>query len=135
MILSARFLDNVGSVNSFTYVQQAQFTEGDAIDIYFQLIDAAKMDTTENWKPAGMRYMPAAGATLSVTVDNIDDAKKITRPATQPFPLDPSIWKLSILSTDVIKGTQNLKLTLSEGGVQKKGLVKAALRVQSSDCM
>jgi|SRR5438105_2818317 hypothetical protein len=127
MILSARFLNSVGSVNDFAYVQQAQFVEGDQLDVYFQLTDLAK--------PGNLRYMPAAGATLSVTVDNIDDARKITRPAVQPFPLDPSIWKVSILSGDGIKGTQNLILNLSEGGVLKHGLIKAAFRVQSASCV
>lgn len=127
MILSARFLNSVGSVNDFAYVQQAQFVEGDQLDVYFQLTDLAK--------PGNPRYMPAAGATLSVTVDNIDDAKKITRAAVQPFVLDPSIWKLSIMAIDGIKGTKNLLLNLSEGGVLKHGLVKAALRVQSASCV
>lgn len=134
MILSARFLNSVGSVNDYCYMQQVQFTEGDQLDVYLQLIDAAKMNTADGWKPAGLRYMPAAGATLSVTVDNIDDAKKVTRAATQPFPLDPSIWKFTVMATDVIRGTQNLKLSLSQGGVLTRGLVKAAVRVQSANC-
>lgn len=134
MILSARFLNSVGSVNDFCYMQQVQFTEGDQLDVYLQLIDTAKMAAIDGWKPPGLRYMPAAGATLSVTVDNIDDAKKITRAATQPYPLDPSIWKFTIMATDVIKGTQNIRLSLSQGGVLTRGLVKAALRVQSATC-
>lgn len=135
MILSARILASVGSVNDFCYTQQIKFVEGDQLDVYIQLIDAAKMDVADQWKPSGMRFMPAAGATLSVTIDNIDDAKKIARPATQPFPLDPSIWKFTIMASDGIKGTQNLKLALTQGGVVTRGLVKSVLRVSSADCV
>lgn len=128
MILSARFLTNVGSVNDFQYEQQAEFVEGDAFDIYFQLIDASRDRTEDGFKPSGRRYMPAAGALLTAVVDNIDAARQISRSCTQPFPQDPSIWRMSIMASDGIKGTSNLKLTLVESGVTKRGLVKVALR-------
>lgn len=130
MILSARILTDVGSVNAFSVAQVAEFTEGDAFDLYFQLIDST-LDLTSTDHPTstpGRRYMPPATSTLTAVVDNIDDAKKITRACTQPFSQDPSIWKLTIMSSDSIKGTSNLKLTLMEPGNTKRALVKNVLR-------
>ena len=128
-------LDSVGSVNDFDYVDQVQFTEGDAIDVYFQLIDSSKDKVLQQFKPAGRRLMPAAGATLQVTLDNLDDDKKLVRSATQPFALDPSIWKLSILATDAVRGTVNLLLQLTESGKITRGRLDAGLAVANQGCL
>jgi hypothetical protein len=132
MILSARFLTDVGNINSFEYSRNAEFTEGDALDVYIQLIDASQDKAEHGFKPSGRRYAPAAGATLTVTVDNIDDARKVTRACSQPWSGDASVWKLQIMASDVIRGTANLLLTLVEGGVTRKAIVKAAFRVQGA---
>lgn len=132
MLLSARILRDCVSVNSFEYADSAQFTQGDTVDVYFQLIDSSLDTASENFIPAGRRYMPASGATLSVVVENIDDAKKITRTATQPFVNDSSIWKLSLISSDTISGTANLRLTLTEGPKVTRGLLKNAFRIQGN---
>lgn len=131
MLLSARFLNDVANVNSFEYAQVGQFTQGEATSVYFQLIDASLDSALKGFDPAGRRYIPATGATLSVVVNSIDDAKKITRAATNPFPDDRSIWKLDFLATDTISGTATLQLTLTEGLVIRKGLVKNGLRIAS----
>jgi len=131
MLLSARFLNDVANVNSFEYAQVGQFTEGEASSVYFQLIDASVDGALKGFSPAGRRYIPATGATLSVVVNSIDDSVKITRAATNPFPDDRSIWKLDFLSTDKITGTASLQLTLTEGAVIRKGLVKNGLRIAS----
>lgn len=129
MLLSARLLKDVSNVNSFEYADVAEFTKGDALSVYFQLIDSSVHTTICGYNPSGRRYSPASGATMSVTIENIDDAKKVTRTATQPFALDPSIWKVDILATDVIAGTANLRITLTEGAVITRGLVKSAFRI------
>jgi hypothetical protein len=131
MLLSARFLNDVANVNSFEYAQVGQFTKGEATSIYFQLIDESLDGALKGFAPAGRRYVPATGATLSVVVNSIDDAKKITRVATNPFPDDRSIWKLDFLATDTISGTATLQLTLTEGSVVRKGIVKNGLRIAS----
>lgn len=133
MILSARFLESVCSVNSFDYAGNTiEFTQGDVITVYFQLVDKSldkKLD------PPFKRYMPNATSTLSVVVESIDDAKKITRSATQPFATsDPSIWALRFLATDTIRGTCSMRLTLSEGTTTvtvTHGLLLNAFRIQS----
>lgn len=121
MLLSCRILQNVVDVNTFDYATQVSFTQGDGPTIYFQLINAAKDRPDQGFNPSGRRYMPAAGATLSVLVDTLDDAKKITRVASQPFSNDPSIWSLTFMSTDTVRGTATLRLTLVESAQTTRG--------------
>lgn len=127
MLLSARILSNVASVNVFTYENVARFTEGDGPDLYFQLIDAS---LDRQCDPPGRRYMPAAGATLEVTVQNIDNTKTLVRFASQPYATDPSIWKLTLLPTDKVRGTADLRLKLTESPKVTNGVAKMALSVE-----
>ncbi len=136
MLLSARILDSVGSVNDFNYVDQAGFTEGDVARVFFQLIDATKDSVLQQFKPAGRRFCPAASATLSVRLDNIDDAKQLTREAVQPYAtLDASIWYVDVLATDKVRGTVDLVLTLTEGSKVTRGRVPAAISVANQGCL
>lgn len=128
MILTARILTDVGSVNNFKYTEAARFTEGDGQTVYFQLFDAS---VEHDLNPRGRRYMPASGATLQCVVQDIDNAKTITRYATQPYPLDPSIWSLTILPTDPMRGTWALKLMLTEGLQVTRGSLDGAMRVDA----
>ena len=114
MLLSARLLQDVNSVNSFRPAQAAILTEGDACSVYFQLVDMSVDRAIEGFNPPGRRYVPAASATLMVTVDSLNLAKQLVRAATQPFAQDPSIWLLSIMATDKVRGSAPLKLTLTE---------------------
>lgn len=129
MHLSARVLKDVQSVNSFEADTELSWTEGDTLDIHLQLIDVSLDRALQGFQPEGRRYVPTAGATLSCVIENIDDAKKITRLASQPFANDGSIWRLSILATDVIRGTPQLRLTLTEGTKVTRGLVRLALKI------
>lgn len=135
MILGARFLKDVASVNSYAYDEVAGFTEGDVTSVYFQLIDANLDKSTQGFQPAGRRIIPATGATLSCVVQNLDSAIQVTRYATNPFPDDRSIWKLDFFNTDKIRGTSNLKLALSEGASVTRGLVKNGFRIQPKDTL
>jgi hypothetical protein len=135
MVLSARILNNVASANSFDWADQAEFTQGDTVDIYFQLIDTTVDKAVKGFVPGGRRYIPAAGATLSVKLDNIDDAVALTRSATQPFSGDLSIWKLTILATDAIVGTCALALTLTEGAKVTRGRAEAAVLIHSQSTL
>lgn len=129
-------LDGVASVNSFNYVERFEFTEGDTARLYFQLIDASQDRTAQGWKPTGRRYMPAVGATLQVSLDNIDDDKKVTRAAVQAYPTsDPSIWYVNVLATDKVRGTVNLLLQLTESGIVKFGRLDAAASVANQGCL
>ncbi len=145
MLLAARMLNDAQNANSFEYVQIAQLTAGDQTDVYFQLVDASKNTSvpTTIFDPSGFRYMPAYGAALQVVLKSIDDAKTVTRWAAQPFPLDPSIWRLTLMSTDTLVGTFGLQLTLTEPATpttparQTRGYLAQAVQirgVQNSFC-
>lgn len=129
MLLSALMLKDVQSVNSYEPDTELSWTEGDALDVNFQLIDISLDRGNQGFYPEGRRYVPAVGATLSCVIENIDDAKKVTRQAVQPFANDGSIWRLQILSSDAIRGTPQLRLTLTEGSKVTRGLVRMALKI------
>ncbi len=114
MQLSARFLIDVASVNSYEVVPSVEWTVGDNQTLYFQLVDAALDRLEQGYNPPGRRYMPAATATVQLSMLNIDDAKKVVRFCSQPFPQDPSIWSVALLPTDPLRGTVSLKLLLTE---------------------
>lgn len=129
MILSCRILDNVVDVNDYDIVPQFEATQGDTNTVYIQLVDSASNKASAGFNPPGKRYIPAVGSTLTVLANSLDDAKKVTRIATQPFPLDGSIWSFQILGTDPIVGTCNLKLTLNETGVMLRGVAPMVISI------
>jgi hypothetical protein len=124
-------LQDVASVNSYELTEEVEFTQGDTVDIYFQLVDASLDKAVKGFVPSGRRYVPAAGATLSVKLDNIDDNIQVTRAASQPFANDSSIWKVSVLSTDRIIGTCAMVLTLTEAGKVTRGRIEAVVLIRS----
>lgn len=127
--LTGRPLIDVCDVNSFVPGTEVEISAGDTADFYFQLVDTQQLTVGHGYVPAGLRYMPAVGATLAVTFLNLDSAKQFARSATQPFPQDPSIWKVSILASDPLTGTVSMKFTLNEGTVTRTGLMQAVLLV------
>lgn len=129
MLLNARILIDCQNVNSWEPSTETSWTEGDTVDVYFQLIDASLDRPDQGFNPSGRRYVPGTGATLSCALENIDDAKKITRLATQPFAQDGSIWKLSVLAADTIRGTPQLRLTLTEGSRITRGLAQLGIKI------
>lgn len=132
MLLSFRFLTDVAGVNSFEAAVSAEISQGDAQDLYFQLIDAGLDRGEQGYMPAGRRYMPASPATMTVTFTNTNTGPTtggdfqlsprinpgsldtFTRAATQPFAQDSSIWKVSILASDPLNGTVQMKPVLTE---------------------
>lgn len=119
MLLSARMLNNLSDINHFDVVQTFEVTQGDAPDIYFVLIDASVEKLRD---PAGRRHVAVAGATLQVVIQDIDSSITVTKFASQPFPQDLSIWKVSFdpvtdgPSIAGLMGTYALKLKLTEPG-------------------
>jgi hypothetical protein len=131
VLLSCRFLTDVGSVNSYDSVSQFKMGEGEAVTVYLQLIDASKDRADQGFNPAGRRFVPASGATLQVILNNVDTAKTITKNATLAYSgLDHSIWRFDIASTDKVVGTVNLTLSLTESAKITKGIVLAGILSQ-----
>lgn len=131
--LALRPLEDVQSVNDFEYATEVHAGRGDQFDFYFQLVDLEKMRAREGTRPAGLRYVPAAGATLMATFLNVRDANQFTRPASQPFPQDPSIWRLSILSTDPLLATVQLRLRLTEGSAVRTVVADAVILIDGDE--
>lgn len=125
MLLSARILTDVANVNVYEASDVVEFTEGDAPTIYFQLVDAS---LDKGHRPPGRRYIPMAGATLQVVIQNIDDAKTVTRYAMQPFAQDLSIWSLVLQPTDNIRGVCSLTLKLTETSKVTRGFAENVIR-------
>jgi len=134
MLLSARPLTDVANVNSFQPTTTAQFTAGDAGTFYFQLIDKSVDLGNEGFSPSGRRYMPAAGAVMSVRISSINDAITVVRVATQPFANDPSIWAMPLLTTDKLNGSYSMRLTLTEGSKITNGFADHVLNMFDNGC-
>src|SRR5512133_3763167 len=129
MLLSARPLNSVNDVNHFDTVTVLEMTQGDTSDIYLQLVDVS---VDKSFDPSGRRYMPLAGATLQVTIQDIDSGTTIVASATQPFANDTSIWRVTHnvgagVDLSALIGTYALKLKLTEGPNVKYGFVSQAL--------
>jgi hypothetical protein len=127
MKLSARPLIEVCNVNDFNVSQQLELNVGDATTLYLQLVDLEKNKAQYGWFPAGMRYVPAANTTLTLTFLNIDSAKEFSRTAVQPFAQDGSIWSVPILSTDPISGTISIRAVMNEGAIIRTFSIQGCL--------
>jgi hypothetical protein len=131
--LALRPLEDVQSVNDFEYATEVHAGRGDQFDFYFQLVDLEKMRAREGVTPPGLRYVPASGATLMATFLNVRAASEFSRPATQPFAQDPSIWRLSILSTDPLLATVQLRLRLTEGSSIRTVVADAIILIDGDE--
>jgi hypothetical protein len=135
MALAIELLVNVSNVNSFQSATEISFSEGEAIDVYFRLVDTSRKESS--YDTSFLRYIPQGTTTntLKVDVQNLDDAKKISRYCTQPYATDTSIWKLALTAADALIGTVSLKLTLTETSgstvVAKTAYKAAAFNVSS----
>lgn len=132
MRLNVKMLKNVSNINSWYYASEATIQEGQANEIYFQLVDFDKIpgnDKSVALPDSPLRYMPTGTiVTLTASFPSIDSAQEFTVVGTQPFPKDPSIWKLSLTANQLPKAG-NFKITLVEDGVSKNILAKNALSV------
>jgi hypothetical protein len=127
--IAIRLLDDVQSVNSMELATEISVVAGDPLTVNLQLVNAMRLSWDLN-SPV-VRYMPAAGATLQVVFDNIDESKRVTKIASQPFAQDPSVWRVELMSQDTTKlrGTVGLKYTLTEGSRIISGRLLAALLI------
>lgn len=127
MLLSARPLRDVADVNHFRVADEWQMSEGDASPLFLQLIDKSTDLAEEGFKPPFRRYAPQVGATLQITFESLNVCKNIVRYATQPFVQDLSIWKITLLPTDPIRGTVTMRMKLTEGSTVTYGTLQPAI--------
>jgi hypothetical protein len=113
-----RLLEQVLNVNSFYDVDRYEVIQGNQETVYFRL--KVQKETTQDNKLQDMRYIPAAGSTVEVTLRHIDTNKTVTRIATMAFPSDDrSVWKFDILATDRF-AFDSMEVKLTENGVTKR---------------
>lgn len=129
MLLSARFLNDVASVNSFEPANNLEFHKGSAQTVYLQTIDKSIDLAIQGFNPSGRRYCAPLNSTMMVQFVNLLDSKKILRPATQPFSLDASIWAIPIYATDPLEGTVTLVLALTTPSGPISATITAGLLV------
>ena len=128
MRLSAKMLKNVVNVNHWDYTSQVYISEGNVNEFYFQLVN---LDKTIDKNP--IRYISEANiVSAEVFFESLDNSKKFSVQASQPFAGDKSIWKVSLLSTQV-PNAGSIKISLTEGGVVKTFIVQSAIRVDYSN--
>ncbi len=132
MRLNIKILKNVANVNNWQYASQAAIQEGQTNEIYIQLVDfdmVAGIDKSAALPENPLRHIPQGTVvTLQASFPSIDSAQEFTVNATQPFADDKSIWKISLLSTQLPK-SGNFKLSLTIDGVVKNILAKNAVVV------
>lgn len=130
MRLSAKMLQSVENVNSWKYSNQAYVYEGQANDVYIQLVDLAKdpaiIQKGSMFPENPMRYVPQGTVIVSATFPSIDDAEEFTAIAVQPFADDKSIWKFALAESQ-LPNTGYFKLTVSENGVEKTVSIRNAI--------
>ena len=124
-----RLLEDVNSFNSFCEVEKFEHVNGNQEDIYFRLVQKKSTDCEEC---NSLRYLPAAGSTITVEFDNIDQASVVSRAATQAYPNDDrSVWKVTVLAGEKISGA--MKIMLTEGGQTSTLLLDGRLVASGTD--
>lgn len=124
MKIYIRALKNVDSVNAWAYQASASSYQGQSNDVYFQIVNKDRGEY--------FRYMPASGATCSIFFPNLDNDKKITIQAVQPFPQDSSIWMVTIASNQNVS-TGNVVFNLTENSITKSFVIESFITSISSN--
>lgn len=127
MLLGAVILKNVQNVNSFQRSTQVTVRQGNPTTIYFQLVDLEQQD--ENGQ--ALRYVPSSGATMTATINAMNQAYVISRIASQPYSADDrSIWSLTLTASDK-PSAGNLDILLTEGATVRTTTITNAVIVWS----
>lgn len=128
MKILMKLLESVTTYNSFCEVSELEYMQGSGSDIYFRLVQHKSAKCEECDK---LRYIPELGATIQLTFGSIDSNKQIIRSAVMAFPNeDRSIWKVSMMPTDVLSGV--MSGTLTEGSKVTPILLDSRLSIISS---
>jgi hypothetical protein len=129
MLLGAVILKNVQNVNSFQRSSQVTVRQGNPTTVYFQLVDLEQKD--EYGQP--LRYVPSSGATLTATINAMNQVHVISRVAAQPYSSDDrSVWSLTLSASDR-PASGNLDLQLTEGSTIRTTTVANAIIVWSTN--
>ena len=132
MRLGVKLLNVGASANSFKQVDLIRVQRGETLDVVFQLVDLDQ---------DGLRYMPAAGATVQVQIlrqisilpadrnQRVTTDPTIDRPADVAFAGDTSIYKLPLIAADTMALVSNsIRVVLTEGSNVKIATLSQAIK-------
>lgn len=137
MRLGIKLLNVDATINQFQQKDLIQIARGETVNVIFQFVDLDQK---------GLRYVPAAGATVTVTLPRSDEViavatvsasrdrvnKTISRPAAPAFSEDRSIWMLPLSSADTQTLISNsMKVELTEGSKKKIASLTQAIKIIS----
>jgi hypothetical protein len=134
MRIGAKIMKSVVDQNHWKHSNQARLAEGQANEIYIQLVDldwSTKSDPEQSsaFKQYPIRYISlAAAVVVKAKFFSIDDSQVFEVTATQPFVDDKSIYKFSLTSAQ-LPNAGNFQITLTEDGVDKKFIIKQAIQI------
>ena len=132
MRLSAKILKNISNINAWEYTSSAFIQEGQANDIYIQLVDLNRSVSPEKssaFPEHPIRYISQATAVVVTAIfDSVDDALEFEIIGTQPFADDGSIFKFTLTSAQT-PSAGNLKIEISEDAAIKTFIVKGAISI------
>lgn len=135
MRLGLRLLNSNAQVNQFSEISQLKIAPGETVDLVFQLIDLDQK---------GLRYIPAAGATIQVSLprnvliqpdpansdSRISTDYSISRAAALLFAGDASVYKFPLIAADTATMTStNIKVTVTESGNVKIATLTQAIKM------
>lgn len=115
MKLALVALKNYNNINSFQEVSEISLQQGNPSTLYFRLVDLDQSKDGNHF-----RFVPASGATMTVTLNNIDLNKIVTKVASMAASADDrSVWSIPILESDSFS-KNSLEATLINNGVTYK---------------
>jgi len=120
MKLSAKPIKNYQNNNSFDFASEWDIMQGEANDLYFQLVDLDQ---------DSLRYMPASAA-IVVTFPSVNSANVISLNAVLANAADPSVWKVSLSSVQ-IPSSGNVQFAMTEGANTKRFVLMQGIVVNS----
>lgn len=125
MRLGIQMLDPGSSINNLMYLNQYRINPGETAAVYFQFVDLDKQNNggcsggfsgTGSGSCPPQRYIPATGATVSISLTSININNNITKIPVNAFVGDNSIWSFNMSAADTqIAAGINMKVVLTQG--------------------
>lgn len=134
MRINAKILKNVIDVNHWQQASQAHLAEGQANDIYIQLIDLdwstkSSPEQSSAFPQYPIRYISQATAiTVKAKFLSINDDDEFEIVGTQRFTDDKSIFKFALTSSQ-IPSAGNMVIVVTEDGIEKSFVIQQAITV------
>jgi hypothetical protein len=133
MRLGLRILNVGASVNNHKQVDQISIARGETLDLCFQLVDEDQ---------DGLRYVPAAGATVRFQIPRADQViaaplntrqtinNGVDRQAVAAWDGDRSCWKVTLTGAETSQMVSgSVRATVTEGSSVKIASYTQAIRV------